>query len=233
LIHDSTRCSNDHQFIALVSTLKILLPFDFAAAMLIKGHGSAEPESMTAVNISFPNEYLNEYMARGYERIDPIIRDNMASAGLHYWGDSFDRYGRPRALFDLGNDFGFRNAAKGFGYAYGLANCSATERGLISFYGLKRSHRTETILSLVVPCLQEAMKRIRKSTAGAPLLTPREKEILQWSAAGKSSWDVSQILNLSERTVKYHIDRIMTKLDAANRTHAVAIALRKKMITLG
>ena len=55
-------------------------------------------------------------------------------------------------------------------------------------------------------------------------LTTRENEILRWIMEGKSTWDISNILCISERTVKFHVDRIMRKFKAVNRAHAVAIA---------
>jgi DNA-binding CsgD family transcriptional regulator len=61
-------------------------------------------------------------------------------------------------------------------------------------------------------------------------LSIREKEVLIWLKEGKSSWDISRILCVSERTVNFHIENIMRKLDAANRTHAVAIALKQRLI---
>jgi DNA-binding CsgD family transcriptional regulator len=234
-IQDALRCADIDQVAVLFSKLKNILPFEFAAmALLHRNHRADHEESVIPMNINFPNGYLDEYMARGYEKIDPVMLDNMTSSGLHYWEDSFERYGRPHELYALGNDFGFTDASKGYGYGYGLANDSATERGLVSFYGLRRSGRTETILSLVVPHLQVALKRShRKDTSSVKRrLSTREKEILQWGAAGKSVWDVSRILNISERTVKFHLDNLMKKLDAVNRTHAVAIALREKIIEL-
>lgn len=63
-------------------------------------------------------------------------------------------------------------------------------------------------------------------------LSNREKEILQWLMNGKSTWDISPILGISERTIKFHIDNIMKKLDAVNRTHAVAIALNTGLIEI-
>jgi len=63
-------------------------------------------------------------------------------------------------------------------------------------------------------------------------LSCREKEILQWLACGKSTWDVSIILQISERTVKFHVNNIMQKLNAVNRTHAVAIGLTSSLIEL-
>ena len=61
-------------------------------------------------------------------------------------------------------------------------------------------------------------------------LTPREGEILNWIMQGKNTWEISTILNISERTVKYHIDKAMKRLGAVNRTHAVAIAMRNNML---
>jgi LuxR family transcriptional regulator, quorum-sensing system regulator BjaR1 len=61
-------------------------------------------------------------------------------------------------------------------------------------------------------------------------LTLREREVLQWIAAGKSSWDVSVILGISERTVNWLISRAARKLNAVNRTHAIVNAIRAGQI---
>ena len=60
----------------------------------------------------------------------------------------------------------------------------------------------------------------------------REKECLRWRASGKSDWDISQIMNISERTVKFHLENARAKLDALNTTHAVAKALATGAIAL-
>lgn len=61
-------------------------------------------------------------------------------------------------------------------------------------------------------------------------LSMREKEVLKWLKMGKSSWDISIILDISERTVNFHITNIMNKLDAITRTQAVAISIEKGLI---
>jgi DNA-binding CsgD family transcriptional regulator len=48
--------------------------------------------------------------------------------------------------------------------------------------------------------------------------------------AGKTNWEISLILNISERTVKFHIQNTMEKLQASSRAHAVAIALGEGLI---
>lgn len=58
------------------------------------------------------------------------------------------------------------------------------------------------------------------------LLSKREQECLMWMAKGRSNNDIAQILELSERTIKFHVKNILLKLNASNRTEAVAIAAR-------
>ncbi len=62
------------------------------------------------------------------------------------------------------------------------------------------------------------------------MLTPRERQILQLLADGMSNADVASRLYISQETVKSHVRRILTKLEADTRTQAVAIALREAII---
>ena len=61
-------------------------------------------------------------------------------------------------------------------------------------------------------------------------LSPREREVLQWVSQGKSSREISALLGISSRTVNEHVTSAVRKLRANNRTHAVAIALRDRLI---
>jgi DNA-binding NarL/FixJ family response regulator len=63
--------------------------------------------------------------------------------------------------------------------------------------------------------------------AADDVLTEREVEVLRRVAAGKSNKLVAAELNISEGTVKNHMKRILPKLDASDRTHAVMIALKR------
>lgn len=62
-------------------------------------------------------------------------------------------------------------------------------------------------------------------------LTPRETEVLQLAAAGKSNKRIGVGLDISEDTVKVHMKKnILAKLHAADRTHAVTIAVRRGIL---
>ena len=63
-------------------------------------------------------------------------------------------------------------------------------------------------------------------------LTEREIQVLRSVAAGNANKMVAQRLNLSEETVKAHMKSILSKLGANDRTHAVTIALKRRIIEI-
>lgn len=66
--------------------------------------------------------------------------------------------------------------------------------------------------------------------AAQSLLSRKQCEILQWVHLGKTNWEISKILDISEDTVKYHINQAMTKLDAKTRAQAIGRALEIGLI---
>lgn len=63
-------------------------------------------------------------------------------------------------------------------------------------------------------------------------LSLREKEVLQWAGAGKSSWETSTILGLSPRTVEHYLGNAASKLGAATKTQTVTKAIAQGHIHL-
>lgn len=63
-------------------------------------------------------------------------------------------------------------------------------------------------------------------------LTPREKEVLQLLAQGKTNKEIASALVITERTVKFHVSSILRKFDRGNRTEAVRTALELGLIEL-
>jgi DNA-binding NarL/FixJ family response regulator len=68
---------------------------------------------------------------------------------------------------------------------------------------------------------------IRPATvAGLDTLTAREREIAAWVATGRSNDEIAEALFLSPATVRTHVIRAMTKLNARSRAHLVVLAVR-------
>jgi DNA-binding NarL/FixJ family response regulator len=63
-------------------------------------------------------------------------------------------------------------------------------------------------------------------------LTPRESGVLQLLARGRSNKQIAATLGVSERTVKFHVSALFTKLGATNRTEAVTRAIQAGLTTL-
>jgi len=63
-------------------------------------------------------------------------------------------------------------------------------------------------------------------------LTPRETDVLQLVATGLGNREIGHRLGAAQGTIKIHVQNILDKLGAADRTHAVALAIRRGIIHL-
>lgn len=63
-------------------------------------------------------------------------------------------------------------------------------------------------------------------------LTERERECLRWTAEGKTGWEISKVLGISERTVVFHLENAARKFGVFGRRQAAARAIALQMISL-
>ena len=66
--------------------------------------------------------------------------------------------------------------------------------------------------------------------AQAAALSGREREVLRLVAGGQANKQIARTLGITERTVKFHVTSILTKLGADNRAQAVALATRRGLL---
>ncbi len=121
------------------------------------------------------------------------------------------------------------------GYAQAVWNKRKEKGSIFYFFGqsIKHEERTKLILDLVVPHLHQALMRlVNPNKCRQSLLSGKELEVIKWLKQGKSTWEISAILKISARTVKFHISNIMQKLNALSRTHAVAIAIEQGIVDI-
>ncbi len=87
-------------------------------------------------------------------------------------------------------------------------------------------------LVAVDEALAEPWRRRPVGLGAADPLTPRERETLDLLAQGLSNRAIAERLGIAERTAKFHVNAILTKLGAETRTEAVVIAARLGLIVL-
>lgn len=76
------------------------------------------------------------------------------------------------------------------------------------------------------------IKRLIASDPPVQSLTPRQEEVLQSMMRGLTNKDIARQLSISEDRVEQHVRTLLTKLGAANRTEAVALAFRKHLLKI-
>jgi DNA-binding response OmpR family regulator len=85
------------------------------------------------------------------------------------------------------------------------------------------------LLAAIITARLAGVARMGVRPMAAPL-NEREVEVLTWAARGKTSAEIAKILDLTKRTVDFHIDNARGKLGAATRTEAVLKAATGRLI---
>jgi LuxR family quorum sensing-dependent transcriptional regulator len=99
----------------------------------------------------------------------------------------------------------------------------------ISFAGFDVDDGTEAnaAVQLIGIYALNRLATIKSTRKEHGILTEREREVLRWTAAGKTAWDTGGILNIAEDTVNKHIASAMRKLNVYSRAQAVAESIRR------
>jgi len=181
----------------------------------------------------WPVEWLERYVARNYVDHDPVVSHMKQLQAPFQWRDAADEIrvdrGGEAVMGDAG-EFKLRD-----GLAFPLVTLdgqivmvslggdqielSGAEFGMISLvstYAVGRAMQLHTMPGRTIDHVE---------------LSPRERECLKWAAVGKSEWEISQILGISEHTSEKHLLNAKAKLGAVNRVQAVAEAIRRGYIS--
>jgi len=172
--------------------------------------------------------------SRIYPALDSILRWAFASSELIVWNEN-----------EADEAPIFWDAARSSGFRYGWAMPCRDHRGAVGLLAFARSDEpiSETELDAKCADFTWIMQQIHISMAEHWLprhvpelyacITPREQEVLRWAAEGKTSCETAQIMNLSERTVNFHINNAVAKLGATNRIQAAVKAAMLGKLFLG
>ena len=228
---DLSSVSDDDRFLDFLESLCKTLGFDYASyatTNMITGdvQGFA----------NYSNEWTNHYMQRGLHRLDPTLSVSMQSIAPVDW-NRFAHDDKFHAVFSDASDFGITDRGISVPVRGPYGDC-----GLLSVTRKCSDTEWEKFKPEIIGDLQFAAVHMHDNVMKSgllpkalalPNLSTREKEILQWVAAGKSQQDIGDILSISHRTVEVHIRSSREKLGALTTAQAVGRAISLGMIHSG
>lgn len=231
-------CKKEDEFKSHVLSLNRLISFEYSVCARGSFGQTFTTKSQTydVKNIFYPEHYLERYILNGYHLIDPMLAELLKTNQLQNWSDVNDRLykGQKNIVYQEAEESGLLD-----GFTYGVPDLERLNMPVFYFGGryVENNDRTRTILKRTVPFLCEKLSRIlicekREQARERFQLTPREQEVLKWLKEGKTSLDIGCIFNISERGVNFHVNNIIRKLNATNRSHAVAIAVESQLVEL-
>ncbi len=204
---------------------------------------SAQPNVSGALTqahtfFSYPEEYARAYMENGLIKDDPFARFCATNEkGLMAWHDpQAELYATQGSvnMLTMAADFGLEYGASiplrdGTGMAAGGIGVALDVTSQRDADELLNAHRGEIELSAM---LFHARFHDQLRPESTVHLSERELECLKWAAVGLLTKEIAFRLSLSEKTVEFHLRNAANRLNARNRTHAVARALVYGFITL-
>jgi DNA-binding CsgD family transcriptional regulator len=187
---------------------------------------------------SYQDEWRTRYLTEGYISLDPAV----AHCATHVTPISWEQILPQEKEDELVRRF--MGEARDFGLNSGISCPVHSAQGEFAMFSVASDQNTDRAKSRISDALpvahlfsahlHEAVRKIFEQQA-LPLkraqLTEREQQCLLWAAEGKTTWETSQILRISERTVVFHLQNVSQKLNVVSRQQAVARAVSLGLIS--
>jgi DNA-binding CsgD family transcriptional regulator len=174
--------------------------------------------------IDMPPEFLNCVRGPDSTIVCPVVYDWFRMRSLQTFDVSTPGHLERSAWFST-----FRRQHFRFQLVHGYASEDDEVVSFISLYAQdKISPPTLLLLKLLVPEIARCLMRLFDVSAASRasgkemLFTKREVEIIDWISAGKTNWEIGQILGISELTVKSHLQRLFSKTGTNSRIQLAA-----------
>lgn len=220
---------SEHELFDQLAAIAKDMGFEYCA------YGIQMPVPISQPAVIMFNNYSKEwqecYQQRGYLEIDPTVQHGLKNTLPIVWSHE---------LFESAPELW--EEARSHGLHFGWAQSSRDVSGAVGMLTLARSEQQLTESELYANKAKMAWLTQFAHAGMARLLTPhhipetlvtmtsREKEVLRWTAEGKTAYEIGQILAVSERTVNFHINNVVSKLGASNKTQAAVKAATMGML---
>lgn len=178
---------------------------------------------------NYPQAWQQRYLRRGYHGIDPLIQHARATDSPLVWSrelfatESLSALARDTLAIGLNHGWvqPLHDASGGFGML-----TLARRGGPLGTDEIKSKLPMMQWLARVVHQRLFGEFQSWQRNESINCLTERELTCLRLAAEGSTAAEISVITGVGERTVNFHMANAISKLGAANKTHAVALAIR-------
>jgi LuxR family quorum sensing-dependent transcriptional regulator len=181
----------------------------------------------------WPAEWAEHYNRENYYDDDPIATWGRRTVNPFEWSEvQIDVERNPRALEVLRAGREFRRNA---GFVVPVCHVDSPKSAVTMCGEQPNLHpnakRAVHFISLFAHSKAASLMN-QENANHRSSLTEGEREVLKWTAAGKSAWDVSVILGIAESTVVWRLKQASAKLNAVNKVQAVVNAIRTNQISV-
>ncbi|MDX3970406.1 LuxR family transcriptional activator of conjugal transfer of Ti plasmids [Bradyrhizobium sp. USDA 4011] len=187
---------------------------------------------------SYPKSWTSHYFREGYDNIDPVLQEPRTTSRMVLWDGRSARSAKSakqRRLFDDALSFKIRTgltvripSSQNQFAAFTLA---VDERSLGFDRFIESSQDMLEMVGLTFHAHVSA--KIGRALVGDGSINPltqRERQCLGWISDGKTMQDIAELLDVSPRGVKFHLDNARRNLAALTLPHAVALAFRQGLL---
>lgn len=203
-------------------------------AILPDPHAPVEAE-FAFLHSNYSPDWRNKYDCEKMGYVDPTVTHCMRKSTPLIWSPEIFSTRKQKEMYEEASGHGLRSGvtlpihgARGeFGTLCFVADtkpdkcCQRNINRSLPELSYFRDFIFESSLQFMRPSNQ---------TKRTVSITRCEQECLKWSAAGKSSWEIGQILNCTEATVNFHFGNIRRKFNTTSRQQAVVKAINLGLI---
>ena len=199
--------------------------------LVLDDYGTPKPNrAWTSIN-NYPQKWLD--LSPQFRSVDPVGAASIAAPLPVLW--NIERYKKSGLghVAEIFLPFGFAagfdvpvHAPNGAVLNIGFARDSQLPPDAVELTRLVAE--AQLFSNFALPALNRLLSHTQH--ADFPKLTPKEFEVLKWTVAGKTAFEVGAILGSTERTANFHVQNICTKLGVFNKRAAIARALELKLV---